>query len=62
MSNFRETFTKEDKGENQLTYDEIAFHYFFIVLLSAFAIPWTYFFIKNNVLSKKKTKQELLLH
>jgi hypothetical protein len=59
MSDFRDTFTKEDKGENMLSYDEIAFHYFFIVLLSFFAVPWTFFFLKNRIFFRRE-KSDLL--
>jgi hypothetical protein len=57
MSDFRDTFTKEDKGENMLSYDEIAFHYFFIVLLSFFAVPWTFFFLKNHIFCRPKSTE-----
>lgn len=43
MSGFRDTFTKEDKGENMLDYDESAFYYFAAVVLTVVFVPvgWT---------------------
>lgn len=38
---FRDSFTKEDTKEDLLGYDDTAFHYFAITLLSCVAVPWT---------------------
>jgi len=41
MSGFRDSFTKEDTKEDILGYDDTAFCYFVISVLTCVAIPWT---------------------
>lgn len=41
MSGFRDSFTKEDTKEDLLGYDDTAFNYFAITILSCLATPWT---------------------
>jgi len=38
---FRDSFTKEDTKEDLLGYDDTAFYYFMITILSCVALPWT---------------------
>ncbi|CEM30111.1 unnamed protein product [Vitrella brassicaformis CCMP3155] len=45
MSQFRETFTKEEKKDPLLDYDDSAFLYFAGSLLLCVLIPWTYCFV-----------------
>jgi len=40
-SGFRDSFTKEDTKEDLLGYDDTAFHYFAISVLTCVAVPWT---------------------
>lgn len=38
---FRDSFTKEDTKEDLLGYDDTAFYYFVITILTCVAVPWT---------------------
>lgn len=38
---FRDSFTKEDTKEDLLGYDDTAFYYFVITILTLVAVPWT---------------------
>eukprot|EP00929_Paragymnodinium_shiwhaense_P024344 TRINITY_DN15008_c0_g1_i1.p1 TRINITY_DN15008_c0_g1~~TRINITY_DN15008_c0_g1_i1.p1 ORF type:complete len:709 (-),score=202.40 TRINITY_DN15008_c0_g1_i1:175-2301(-) len=42
MSSFRDSFTKEDTKDDVLGYDDTAFHYFAISVLSLIVVPWTF--------------------
>ena len=39
MSSFKDTFTRDQGGENNLQYDDTAFYYFFLTLLVLAIIP-----------------------
>ena len=56
MSGFRDTFTKEDKGENMLDYDESAFYYFAAVVLTGVFIPVAWTLIRNIVWGPKDSE------
>jgi len=44
---FRDSFTKEDTKEDILGYDDTAFYYFVITVLTCVALPWTLSVIQN---------------
>ena len=46
MSGFKETFTKNEKEDSNLEYDDTAFYYFFISILGIIIIPLVYCIIK----------------
>mmetsp|Transcript_55482 Transcript_55482/g.173541 ORF Transcript_55482/g.173541 Transcript_55482/m.173541 type:complete len:680 (+) Transcript_55482:68-2107(+) len=46
---FRDSFTKEDNKEDILGYDDTAFYYFVITVLTCVALPWTLSAIHNVV-------------
>lgn len=39
MSSFKDTFTRDQGGESNLQYDDTAFYFFFLTILSIIAIP-----------------------
>lgn len=39
MSSFKDTFTRDQGGENNLQYDDTAFYYFFLTILALSIIP-----------------------
>lgn len=52
MSNFQDNFHREE--EKLLDYDDSAFYYFFISILTVFLIPFTYHILKTIVFGEKK--------
>jgi len=50
---FRDSFTKEDTKEDLLGYDDTAFYYFAISVLTVVAVPWTCNIIYNLVFPGK---------
>jgi translocation protein SEC63 len=56
MSNFRDTFTKEDQGEKTLDYDESAFYYFASSVLIVVLLPCIYNFIRYGLIGVAKSK------
>ena len=46
MSSFKDTFTRNEKTDSNLEYDDTAFYYFFICILGIILIPLTYLIIK----------------
>ena len=50
--NFKENFFRDE--EQQLDYDDSAFYYFFISILTCIILPYTYYLIKNMILGEKK--------
>ena len=59
MSGFRDTFTKEDKGENMLDYDESAFYYFAAVVLTLTVLPVGYTFLRDLISGPKDDETTL---
>lgn len=51
MSNFQDNFHREE--ENKLDYDDSAFYYFFISLLTVFLVPFTLHILKTMVTGEK---------
>ena len=51
MSSFKETFTKNEKSDSNLEYDDTAFYYFFICILGITLIPLIYSIIKPILFS-----------
>ncbi|CAE7882074.1 ERDJ2B, partial [Symbiodinium sp. KB8] len=46
---FKDSFTKEDTKEDVLGYDDTAFYYFVVSVLTCVALPWTIAFIDSFV-------------
>mmetsp|Transcript_89755 Transcript_89755/g.169062 ORF Transcript_89755/g.169062 Transcript_89755/m.169062 type:complete len:704 (-) Transcript_89755:135-2246(-) len=44
---FRDSFTRDDTKEDLLGYDDTAFYYFAISMLTCMAVPWTFSLIRN---------------
>lgn len=44
---FRDTFTRDSSGKENLQYDDVAFHHFFITLLLVIAVPLLYTVIRT---------------
>ena len=44
---FRDTFTRNESGNENLQYDDISFHHFFITILLVIFIPLFYNIIKT---------------
>ena len=44
---FRDTFTRNSSGKENLQYDDVAFHHFFITLLLVIALPLLYTVIRT---------------
>eukprot|EP00923_Selenidium_pygospionis_P030382 GHVN01053947.1.p1 GENE.GHVN01053947.1~~GHVN01053947.1.p1 ORF type:complete len:632 (+),score=56.71 GHVN01053947.1:203-2098(+) len=57
MSQFRDTFTKEDKKDNLLDYDDSASLYFVATVLACILIPWTWT-VLNYIFKAKEKKLE----
>ena len=55
MSSFKDTFTKNEKGEGNLDYDDTAFYYFFCCILLVIILP-IFLSIINPFFSKKSEK------
>ena len=53
MSSFKETFTKNEKQDGNLEYDDTAFYYFFICILGMILIPLIYSTIKPLLFSSE---------
>jgi len=51
MSNFKDNFHREE--EEQLDYDDSAFYYFFISIMSVVLIPYTLYLFKTIVFGEK---------
>ncbi|XP_026193906.1 dnaJ protein ERDJ2A [Cyclospora cayetanensis] len=47
MSQFRDTFTKDEQRENLLDYDDNAFMFFLCSVTVCILIPWTFFFLRK---------------
>eukprot|EP00386_Alphamonas_edax_P012390 GDKI01038725.1.p1 GENE.GDKI01038725.1~~GDKI01038725.1.p1 ORF type:complete len:642 (-),score=255.09 GDKI01038725.1:386-2311(-) len=58
MSSFRDTFTKGEKKEPLLDYDDSAFLYFFCTLLLIVLVPWTYSLLTSIFFPAKKTLEK----
>jgi hypothetical protein len=52
MSNFQDNFHREE--EKLLDYDDSAFYYFFVSILTVGLIPLTYHILKIMILGEKK--------
>ena len=44
---FKDTFTRDSSGKENLQYDDVAFHHFFITILLVITIPILYSIIKT---------------
>jgi len=53
-SGFKDSFTKEDNKEDVLGYDDTAFHYFAISVLSCVAVPWTISMVQSVVFGRSQ--------
>eukprot|EP00918_Siedleckia_nematoides_P035866 GHVU01077931.1.p1 GENE.GHVU01077931.1~~GHVU01077931.1.p1 ORF type:complete len:198 (+),score=18.80 GHVU01077931.1:87-680(+) len=51
MSQFRDTFSKDQKKDNLLDYDDSAWLFFAGTVLLCVLLPWTYYFVVRVVLS-----------
>mmetsp|Transcript_78535 Transcript_78535/g.138373 ORF Transcript_78535/g.138373 Transcript_78535/m.138373 type:complete len:671 (-) Transcript_78535:132-2144(-) len=59
MSNgFRDSFTKDDSKEDILGYDDTAFYYFVISVLTCVALPWTLSVIRSLILPSPEVEKE----
>lgn len=47
MSQFRDTFTKDEQRENLLDYDDNAFMFFLCSVTVCILLPWTFFFLQK---------------
>lgn len=47
MSQFRDTFTKDEQRENLLDYDDNAFMFFLCSVTVCILIPWSFFFLRK---------------
>lgn len=56
MSNFKENFARDE--EKMLDYDDSAFYYFFISLLTVFLVPFTFHIIKTMLLGEKRIEMK----
>jgi translocation protein SEC63 len=52
MSNFQDNFHRDE--EKLLDYDDSAFYYFFISILTVVAVPLTYGIVKTIIFGEKK--------
>lgn len=52
MSKFQDNFHREEEG--QLDYDDSAFYYFFIAILTVGLVPYTLHLIKTMILGESK--------
>ena len=52
MSNFQDNFHREE--EKLLDYDDSAFYYFFVSILTVFLVPFTFHILKIVVTGEKK--------
>jgi translocation protein SEC63 len=52
MSNFQDNFHREE--EKLLDYDDSAFYYFFISILTVIQIPFTYHILKTMIVGEKQ--------
>merc|ERR1740115_16279 len=50
FSGFGDSFRKDDTKEDLLGYDDTAFHYFAISVLSCIAVPWTLSIVQSILL------------
>ncbi len=50
--NFKENFFRDEEG--QLEYDDSAFYYFFISILTVVVLPYTYSLLKNMISGEKQ--------
>jgi len=50
--NFKENFFRDE--EQQLDYDDSAFYYFFIAILTVGILPYTYHIIKTMIMGEMK--------
>lgn len=42
MSDFKDNFHRDNKDESTLSYDDSAFYYFSIAILTVVLVPWTF--------------------
>mmetsp|Transcript_58999 Transcript_58999/g.173184 ORF Transcript_58999/g.173184 Transcript_58999/m.173184 type:complete len:662 (+) Transcript_58999:132-2117(+) len=59
MSGFRDTFTKDDKQDEALSYDDTAFYYFASSVIVVFLVPWTYTVVRNLLFGESESKAEV---
>jgi translocation protein SEC63 len=59
MSGFRDTFTKDDKQDEALSYDDTAFYYFASSVIVVFLVPWTYTVVRNLLFGEPESKAEV---
>lgn len=52
MSNFQDNFHREE--EEKLDYDDSAFYYFFISILTVILVPWSLMLLKTMVFGENK--------
>lgn len=57
MSNFRDSFTKEDTKDDLLGYDDTACLYFIITFLTCGAVPWTCAFVYSVLFSNARSEK-----
>ncbi len=58
MSGFKDTFTKDGKGDFNLQYDDSASYYFFATILSVMILPLTYRILKPLIFSDSTKYQK----
>mmetsp|Transcript_97434 Transcript_97434/g.260039 ORF Transcript_97434/g.260039 Transcript_97434/m.260039 type:complete len:660 (+) Transcript_97434:50-2029(+) len=58
MSNFRDTFTKDDKKDPPLNYDDSAFMFFALTMLCVVTVPWTIIYIRGLFSSDQQDNQK----
>jgi len=44
---FKDSFTRDSSGKENLQYDDLAFHHFFITILLVVAVPMLYTVLKT---------------
>ena len=49
MSDFKDNFKKGNEDESTLNYDDAAFYYFSIAILTVILVPWTWYMLKQMI-------------